>query len=329
MSTDGPRILLTGAGFTHNFGTPLADGMWAYLFSHPQIQSNPKLRGLLLDTFDFEDIYQQVVEGDYEPSEKQAIAAAIRGAYNAIDTTVREYGPGSGQTHHGVQLLISRFARPDFGDCFFTVNQDLFIERQYRFPGRQFTWPGIVTRREWTSAFWNARLENDDYSSLPTDEALQKRKESDLSGGSPVYVKLHGSQNWLDSSGQQKLVIGGPLGKHAQIQQEPLLLWYLELFRQAVAREGTRLLVIGYGFRDKHINSVLADAAETHALALHVLSPEAPKDFVARLRALPHGAEIVQALSGYYPHSLTEVLPPSGGDSPAKHLLWNGFFGEE
>ncbi|KAF5421924.1 MAG: hypothetical protein C5S44_05655 [Candidatus Methanocomedens sp.] len=38
------HVLLTGAGFTKNFGTPLASEMWAEIFNHKKIQAQPKIK---------------------------------------------------------------------------------------------------------------------------------------------------------------------------------------------------------------------------------------------------------------------------------------------
>ncbi len=51
-------ILLTGAGFTHNFGGFLAREMWSKIFNNPIVQASTEARKLLLDDFDFESIYE-------------------------------------------------------------------------------------------------------------------------------------------------------------------------------------------------------------------------------------------------------------------------------
>ena len=53
-------MLLTGAGFTKNFGGFLANEMWAYIFNNPLIQSSVILREKLVDDQDFESVYSPV-----------------------------------------------------------------------------------------------------------------------------------------------------------------------------------------------------------------------------------------------------------------------------
>ena len=38
------KILLTGAGFTHNFGLPLARHVWGMIFNDPNIQKAKQIR---------------------------------------------------------------------------------------------------------------------------------------------------------------------------------------------------------------------------------------------------------------------------------------------
>ena len=58
-------VLLTGAGFTHNFGAPMARGMWAKILNRLPGGEADTVRQLLLDDidYDFEEVYQQVIKG--------------------------------------------------------------------------------------------------------------------------------------------------------------------------------------------------------------------------------------------------------------------------
>jgi hypothetical protein len=53
--------------------------------------------------------------------------------------------------------------------------------------------------------------------------------------------------------------------KETDIGRVPLLEWNLEQFRKSVCTEHARLMIIGYGFRDRHINSILLKAVEAKA----------------------------------------------------------------
>ncbi len=68
------HILLTGAGFTHNFGAPLAKGMWAEIFNHPAVQSSPALRELMFDEPNYKSLYAKVLEDDYPEQDKNGLS---------------------------------------------------------------------------------------------------------------------------------------------------------------------------------------------------------------------------------------------------------------
>ena len=73
------------------------------------------------------------------------------------------------------------------------------------------------------------------------------------------------------------MVIGG--NKPAQIHREKLLQWYFDLFQEVLSCPNRRLLVIGYGFRDLHINAVIAQSIQQHGLKLYIISPQSPEGF--------------------------------------------------
>ncbi len=84
-------IILTGAGFTNNFGGFLAKDMWAAIFNSPSIQGSKKLKELLLqDDEDYESIYSRVLTRDnFTEEEKFSIKQAVEGAYKNLDDTIK------------------------------------------------------------------------------------------------------------------------------------------------------------------------------------------------------------------------------------------------
>jgi hypothetical protein len=71
--------------------------------------------------------------------------------------------------------------------------------------------------------------------------------------------------------------------------------------------------VIGYGFRDLHINAVISKSIRQHGLKLYVISPQSPEDFKNEL--LGKGDEdkktLWQGLTGYWNRDLKDVCPAS------------------
>ncbi|MBE0460683.1 MAG: hypothetical protein IBX60_03505 [Candidatus Aminicenantes bacterium] len=74
---DTEKILFTGAGFTHNFGAPLAREMGYLIFNNLKVQAEPRIKSLLLRNIDFESAYYSIIEGDYNDNEKHAISLAV------------------------------------------------------------------------------------------------------------------------------------------------------------------------------------------------------------------------------------------------------------
>jgi hypothetical protein len=49
--------------------------------------------------------------------------------------------------------------------------------------------------------------------------------------------------------------------KTSDIDKVPLLTWYRDEFKRLTRQPGTRLMIVGYGFQDLHINTMLHAAA--------------------------------------------------------------------
>jgi hypothetical protein len=57
------------------------------------------------------------------------------------------------------------------------------------------------------------------------------------------------------------------------IAQYAVLSWYAQKFEELLSQPGTKLMVIGYGFRDPHINEVLFQAVNHRGLRIFVIDP--------------------------------------------------------
>ena len=93
-------VLLTGAGFTRNFGGFLTDQMWARIFNHKQVQSRPALLASLKLCFDFESVYNHVMHEEcYTQEDRSAMYEAVESAYKQLDDATRNYwGVGQGRS---------------------------------------------------------------------------------------------------------------------------------------------------------------------------------------------------------------------------------------
>jgi SIR2-like domain len=127
--------------------------------------------------------------------------------------------------------------------------------------------------------FRKANQDSTDFSlRLPALDELEPRKKELFRKGFAqiAYVKLHGSQGWLSHDGSDAMVIGTQ--KVSRIETEPLLKWYFSLFEQVLNTPETRLLIVGYGFGDAHVNQFIVNAIGK-GLKLYVISPQSPQEF--------------------------------------------------
>lgn len=130
------------------------------------------------------------------------------------------------------------------------------------------------------------------------------------------YIKLHGSVDWVSKHSGNLKSSGGE--KSLIIEREPPLHWYNQKLFPEVLSQCKKLLVIGYSFRDTHINSRIIDAVRDHSLNLFIVSPLLPSDFRASLLPV-HGvlgnslysqelSVIWEALSGYFQGHSIDIM---------------------
>lgn len=341
-TTISEYILLTGAGFTHNFGGFLADEMWAEIFNHPKIQQFELIKELMLDNFNYESIYHEILyepTAKFPPPSKEAIKIVVLDAYKKLDESIKDFLAGNnGQNVDlpiAVDNLLNRFCgEKDVIGVFFTLNQDSLIERCYsNSKNRALNFPGLddnVIPRSSLSLVdkYSYNFEEKDFITLKAKEDIETMSMNSLSTKEFNYIKLHGSFNWKSSNGSNMMVIG--MDKESHISREPLLNCYFDIFKKILSLPKRKLLVIGYSFRDKHVNKIIADSVINHDLQLFVLSPERPQYFVDKFyldrsskesEEYPHGSSILKGLINYYPYTLQELLV----DDSFKRIIGNYF----
>jgi hypothetical protein len=328
-------ILLTGAGFTKNFGGLLADEIWAMMFNHKEVQDSVIIRGNMLSEFNYETVYQYVVDDNkLDENDKVATRKALLSAYeyqeniwldqdfslNIMDEKILNHLCG----------FISKYV-----DLYFTLNHDLFVERKLlgKFRERNLYLLGNPSDMGRSNG-----ILPDEAAMLLTNPIIDKQLSTE-SGIS--YIKLHGSMNWLGSIRKETLVIIGG-NKKEKMKSEPLLRRYYELFKQTLLTPDQRLLIIGYGFMDNHINDAILEGLMKKLLKLHiidVLSPEAFRNKMAQSsnnmgkitkitkeqRKSAETREMIWLnMSGYFPVKSIEDLFTSNGTTPLyKKLIEN------
>jgi len=317
------NILFTGAGFTKNFGGLLAKEMWSEIFNNSKVQSYPRIKELLISDFDYESIYHSILNGNFAEDEKKVINDVILEAYRSLDDICREWifrnDAPNPVNIYGVNKLIECFSGgANKIGFFFTLNQDLFVERHFNSPNSGLIHPGIRKIPDKYKTNIQLPLENQDFITLPTDSELTGNA-TNLYSATIHYVKLHGSYGWLSSSGLNRYIIGKD--KEDQIASEPLLSWYFGLFRKVLSNPCRKILIIGYGFRDAHINEILASFIKNFGLKLYVISPSNQSKFIESIRSVEYGETLIQGLSGYFPYKLLDIFPTDQSESHAWKAL--------
>jgi hypothetical protein len=316
-------VLLTGAGFTKTFGGYLASEMWATILNQPDIQDSPELLKKIrdADNLDYETCYEEI-QANGTDQEKRDFNAAIRGAFKEMDDNIRTRKPR--EPSLACCKFITQIVQDQKPSFIFTLNQDMFFERFHDrdkitvVPGMPDHLSRFKEQADEDSSNFRLRL--------PTAEALEPRVESFKKERAQIaYVKLHGSQGWLSHDGSDAMVIGTQ--KADRIEKEPLLKWYVSLFREVINRPRTRLLMVGYGFGDSHINQCIADAIGS-GLKLHVISPQPPQEFKDQfilpvngiLKLKPCGDKLWEGLVQYWPTTLIDFYEDKeGAPNDLKH----------
>jgi hypothetical protein len=293
-------ILLTGAGFTKDFGGFLADEMWSLIYNHKWIQERPHIQRMMVDSdFDYESVYHEVF---YNPRGKyvddhEAVRQVFIDAYNEQDRIIC----GAISEHWVTRIIPHLRQLINTTSHFFTLNQDIFIERQLEFLSKDkpLVLPGLMTK---------IQNQNPDNVLILPNELSDS--DCNFSEDEIPYIKLHGSYTWYSSEGHERMIIGH--NKPEQIGTEPLLKRYFKIFKKFLSQPETKLLIIGYGFRDEHINKEIHRAVKDNGLKLYIITPEKPREWALKLIQNPQHLNFKgvpsSILSAYYPYGLREFL---------------------
>ncbi len=270
------NILLLGAGFSRNWGGILASEAFAYLLGCPEISNNKRLKDLLWrnqQTGGFENALEEI-QADFNKNPEASNRDDLVNLQNAVIRMFHDMNSGFENTNFEFQNARERIVQTFLTkfDVILTLNQDQLLEHHYiengyllsngRWSGSEL--PGMKHISDPNVSSWANRTW------VPVD---QKKFQLDNHRLQP-YIKLHGSSNWQKEENQQVpiLVMGG--NKIQQIGLFPVLSWYHELFKEQLSQPDARLMVIGYGFRDTHINDIIRQAVNKHSLKMFIIDPK-------------------------------------------------------
>jgi hypothetical protein len=119
------------------------------------------------------------------------------------------------------------------------------------------------------------------------------------------------------------MVVG--TGKNDQIASSPLLAWYFDIFRNVLSAGGVRLMIVGYGFGDEHVNAIIGNAVEHHDLKVFIW--DAGLNLRQRILAAPHGAMIWSGVLSTASRQIIEVFPSNQAETQEYLRIMETFFG--
>jgi SIR2-like domain len=321
------RTLLTGAGWTRNWGERLASEVWEDLIGHHSVQGNSRLRELLLNEQSFEVALGATRCDPFTDADRQVFERALLDVFVSMDREIARHDHDPWINIYGVQKLIYRFWKGHLQNVdsgyIFTLNQDLWPERHlYNHIANGTPCPSLpgllVTPNQ---QFFSSVM--DIGSRDLTMQPVATFAESMLRGNFNI-IKLHGSFNWRTADALGAMVVG--TGKVDQIASSPLLAWYFDIFRNVLSAGGVRLMIIGYGFGDEHVNAVIAEAIEHHDLKVFIW--DVGSNLKQRIMPAPHGAVIWNGLLTTASRQMIDVFPSNQADTQESIRISETFFGE-
>ncbi len=328
-ATNTSHILLLGAGFSRNWGGWLADEVGNYLLACPEIKNNPVLRSVLTRHADsgfeaalseLQTTYLQSRSADAKRNVDDLQKGIVR-MFGTMDRGFRDTQfEFQSDGKYMVRTFLNRF------DAIFTLNQDYLLERHYlndnvmlasggRWKGWQI--PGMIRVHDPS----RQPLDLTPVTWKPDPGGFQVHK------GYQPYFKLHGSSNWITNEGERLLIIGS--NKLSRIQGQDVLRHFLDTLTGYLA-QSSKLMIIGYGFRDEHINATLVEAAHRGQLQLFVIDELGRKALDQNNRTLhapiyvpsDPAQSLGPALIGASRRRLSETFK----DDRVEHALLMGFF---
>lgn len=330
------HLLLLGAGFSRNWGGYLASEAFEYLLGCPEISRNPTLRAVLWKnqtTGGFESALAEVHanfirdprtntahHADFQAALARMFSDMNKGYFENVEFEFQQ------SRQRMVRTFLTRF------DAIFTLNQDLLLEHHYidndvsllsdrRWNGSEL--PGMRPFPNANAANSNSWAQRKWIPTASTDFRLDTRCQ-------PIF-KLHGSSNWEETDGGPMLIMGSD--KIREIDRHSLLNWYQQEFEGRLNEPDTRLMVIGYGFRDWHINQVLIRAVHARGLRMFIIAPEGgeiartvnPTNRAPVRAGTDLEAAVERGLVGASRRSLREIF----GDDTIEHNKVQRFFEAE
>lgn len=262
-------VILTAAGTSLDNGNnkgKTREGLWTCLHDDikkivkriqpcnqrlKQIIRQKDIEGFLSYIILYEKIHGEIMDGEIH-LKKEIEMKIVENCSLTLDSTAAPH-----------KKFLDKITARKNGDSrvqLFTTNYDTLFEQAATgyviIDGFSFTHP-----RRFSGRYF-------DYDIVYRDKTRVKQEESFISNAFHLY-KLHGSLNWKrndngivqENEPKDPLIIYPASDKYESSYEQP----YFEMmsrFQQALRNDEVLLIVLGFGFQDKHIQNVIKEAVE-------------------------------------------------------------------
>jgi len=217
-------VVLTGAGFSHNWGGRLAREINTAVAM--RLQDDNHLADLLHRNPNFEEALIEL-QNEAATSARPGTAERLQKLETAIADAFTTMNSNLAAASFNFCNDL-KYSLPEFlvlFDAIFTLNQDLLLEKHYLYPPQVISLAGT---RRWLRGYLPGvdEIPNPAQSGLYDPLLTQWRPQSTptatpIDPRSQPYFKLHGSVNWTDPTGGRLLVMGG--NKPTTMRRHPIL----------------------------------------------------------------------------------------------------------
>ncbi len=324
------RYLLLGAGFSNNFGLPLAKEIWGEILNSDfasKNRENQELMDLIQNEYNFEIIYNEILSHE-EKFDKNVIndfQRLLEKIYMKMDRKLTNFILSKQKRINlsSLKCFINRFSNnEDNNGIIFTLNQDLFFERFFMQHHSTSTEKLIIPfiNKNWYDTKYDIPLL--DFETIKIDKKIHSKEPN---YNNFLYAKLHGSFDWrFEGENRSLMVIGTSKKNH--INKYEILKRNFSIFENNIKDNSKKkILVIGYSFNDSHINYVLKKSN----CELYIVSPEEPSRFYRRMLKNFDGNQYTickEKVKNYYKSTLNQIFPESNRKSSIYNELERDFF---
>lgn len=268
------NILITGAGFSKDYGGLLANQFATELYNNTSLYENTKR---LLREYNYEKVYTDIVDINEKESFQNAIVEIFRkmdkNSIGKIATRKLNW-----------DKLHELFLHEDRFNFIFTTNQDLVIERYFlfhyqnkgieniklNFPYTSYKMTEVT--KEQSKVYKNIAIQPlDKYAFEHFKQPLLLDRNHLPEIGKINYIKLHGSSNWINNNNKEIIISG--LDKLKQMSESDILRTSYVFFDKILCVKNLNLVIIGYGFNDNWINEKIMGAVDKYQARLYTIYP--------------------------------------------------------